>query len=80
MTFCDKLHEALLDEYHDVVKYKELAVEAIDAYKPIFNDIAKEEWVHSEHIKNILHAFGAELTKEEHEACDEAKKSINGGE
>lgn len=80
MTFCEKLHAYLLEEYKDVVKYNELAVTAINKYKPIIRDMAKEEWAHAEHIKEMLYDMGETLTKEELTAHDEAKISMNGGE
>ena len=79
MTFCEKLHASLLDEYKDVVKYNELAVTAINKYKPILHDIAKEEWTHAEHIKDMLLAVEETLTKEELTAQEEAHISLNGG-
>lgn len=79
MTFCEKLHASLFEEYKDVVKYNELAVVAANKYKPILRDIAKEEWKHSEHIKKMLDDVGETMTKEELTAHDEAHNSLNGG-
>ena len=79
MTFCEKLHAYLLEEYKDVVKYNELVVTAPPELKPIIKDMAKEEWTHAEHIKTMLHDLKSCLTKEEQTVQDEAKNSMNGG-
>lgn len=76
--FCEKLRASLLEEYKDVAKYNQMAVTAEEAYKPILKAIAKEEWSHAEHLKEILYDMDGTLNQCELAARDEAKNSIEG--
>ena len=79
MTFCEKLRESMLEEYKDVVKYNALMMTATNNYKPILHGIAKDEWTHAEHLKEMLYELDGTLTQCEVNARDEAKNSMNGG-
>jgi rubrerythrin len=50
-----KLNESLKDEYNDVIKYVGFFKKTDNA---IFRDIAREEYVHAKHLKDILTESG----------------------
>lgn len=54
------LSNSLIDEYNDVLKYMKLAKEAgdSDGVAQILSDIAREEYTHASHIKEILEDYG----------------------
>ena len=75
--FCEKLRASLLEEYKDVAKYMQMA-EMNEEYKHILHAIAKDEWSHAEHLKQILYDMDGTLNQNELTARDEAKNSIEG--
>ena len=69
-----KLNESLSDELKDVVKYVEFFKKSDNA---IFRDIAREEYVHAKHIKDILKKAGKlELSPELEELEKKAKAAL----
>lgn len=48
------LNTMLMNEYNDVITYVTLSKNADDSKSQIFRDIAKEEYTHAKHIKQIL--------------------------
>lgn len=50
----EHLNTMLMNEYNDVITYVTLSKNANDSESQIFRDIAKEEYIHAKHIKQIL--------------------------
>lgn len=54
----DMLAENVKDEYNDVIRYvnlsKAAASNGFDGHAQILKDIAREEFLHAEHLENIL--------------------------
>lgn len=55
MEHYEKLNTMLQNEYSDVITYVELSKNETGAESQIFRDIAREEYTHAKHIKDILH-------------------------
>lgn len=72
----EKLQGALLDEYEDVVDYCAMAEKAGDEYKSILHTIAKEEWTHAKHLKDIIEDMGGKMSDEMKAAHDEAHDAL----
>lgn len=55
MDIYEELQKHLLNEYDDVFKYVELSkADGNSGEAQILRDIAREEFVHAEHLKKIL--------------------------
>ena len=67
-----KLNESLKDEYNDVIKYVDFFKKSNNA---IFRDIAREEFTHAKHLKNILLEAGKLDAASDLE--DEAKAALD---
>ncbi len=77
MTFCEKIRDAMLEEYKDVIKYNVMSMTAEKEYKGILKDIANDEWSHAEMLKKILYETDATLNQTELCAREEALNSMN---
>lgn len=58
MDFYEELNNHLKDEYEDVISYAELSKRATGGDAHILRDMAREEFVHAKHLKNILQSAG----------------------
>ena len=58
MDFYQTLNDQLKDEYEGVITYVNLSKQATDGSSHILKDMAREEYVHSKHLKNILQESG----------------------
>ena len=48
------LNTLLMNEFADVITYSNLSKESEGVESQIFRDIAREEFVHSKHLKRVL--------------------------
>lgn len=58
MDFYQSLNDQLQGEYKDVLTYVNLSKNAKDGDAHILRDIAREEYVHSKHLKDMLQNAG----------------------
>lgn len=72
----EKMQAALLDEYEDVVDYCAMAEKAGDEYKSILHTIAREEWIHAQHLTDIIEDMGGAMSDEMRAAHDEAYNAL----
>ena len=58
MDFYQTLNDQLKDEYEGVITYAGLSKQATGGDTHILRDMAREEFVHAKHLKNILQSSG----------------------
>ena len=68
------------EEYEDACKYAKLSKEEMskgnEGNAQIYRDMAREEYTHGEHLKNMMHAEGMELPEKQKEKREYAKKTL----
>ena len=69
------LNTLLMNEFADVVTYATLAKDSEGVESQILRDIAREEFVHAKHLKNILKESG-ELMEGYQTVEDNATKAL----
>lgn len=76
MDFYQILNDQLRDEYNDVITYTMLSKEAKDPTAQVLRDIAREEYVHSKHLKDILLKSGKLM--EDKDLENQATEALDG--
>ena len=78
-TIDEVLCDAFADECHGITEYCKMSKKAEQeypgkAYAQILRDIAREERVHKNHLKDIMHDAGIAMTDEMKSADKEAEE------
>ena len=76
----EEMLKNLEEEYEDACKYAKLSKEewgkGNKGNAQIYKDMAKEEYTHGEHLKNMMHAEGIEIPEKYMEKREYAKKTL----
>lgn len=77
----DILKDAFMDECNGVIEYLDMSKMTSDkypnkGYAQIFRDIAREERIHKNHIKDIIKDMGVEMTEEMQTADKDSEETF----